>query len=327
MRLGVSLAVAAVLVVVLARWGGVGVGEVREALGRLTWGVYAAALGLHVAIYVLRAARMQVLLGRAVTSGFGKQLGVCLAHGMASIVLPAKVGELAYVVYAGRVLGVRAETGLAVVVVARVLDLAVLMLGMGVACVVAGGAGSVEWMRPVGAVALVGALGLFAVTWHGEWLVKVGVWASRKVRIGRSKVGARVIERVEGVGSALAEAARGGRLWGAIAVSVAAWVCVFGFCAVLAEGLGIEGLGLGEVVFGSGVAMLTSLVPVSAFASVGTLEAGWVVGFGVFGVGRELALATGAGLHVVQLVNVVGLGVVGHVVMALSAKGGERKGG
>jgi hypothetical protein len=44
-------------------------------------------------------------------------------------------------------------------------------------------------------------------------------------------------------------------------------------------------------------------------------------------VSRELALATGAGLHVVQLVNVVAMGLVGHVVMALGKKGEERKGG
>jgi hypothetical protein len=81
------------------------------------------------------------------------------------------------------------------------------------------------------------------------------------------------------------------------------------------------------------MAMAMTMLPLSAFASFGTLEAGWVVGFGVVGVGRELALATGAGLHLVQLVNAVGLGVVGHVVMGMcaragtGAKGAERRGG
>ena len=112
-RVLVSLAVAGVLLLLLARWGGVGAGEVREALGRLSVGGYVVALGLHVAAYVLRAIRFQVLLGGEGRRGLGAQLGVVLAYGMASLVLPAKVGELTYVVYAGRVLGVRAETGLA----------------------------------------------------------------------------------------------------------------------------------------------------------------------------------------------------------------------
>jgi len=317
----VSLAVAGVLVVVLAKWGGVGAGEVGDALGRLSVGGYLVALALHVGAYVLRAVRFQVLLAPGHRPGIGAQLGVVLSYGMASLVLPAKVGELTYVVYAGRVMGVRAETGMAVLLVARLLDLATLAMWMGVGCLVAGGEG---WMVTGGVVAVVLAVGLFALSWRGEWLVRVGVWASRRLGLGQWKVGARVIERVEGLGSALEEAARGHKLWKAMAVSGLAWACVFGCCAVLAKGMGIgEGVGFAQAVVGSGLAMATAMLPVSAFASVGMLEMGWVVGFGMFGVGRELALATGAGLHVVQLVNMVGLGVIGHLVMAMSAKGAK----
>jgi glycosyltransferase 2 family protein len=315
-----SLAVAGVLVVLLAKWGGVGVSEVRAALERLTPACYLSALALHVLLYALRAWRFQVLLGGQAHAKFAGQVGVTLAYGMASIVLPAKVGELSYVLYSGRALGVRGETALAVLVVARVLDLAVLALGMGLACLVVGGPG---WLAPAGAASLtLGAL-LLCASWHGEWFVRLGVWASRALRLDRWHAGARAIERVESLGGALQEAARGRKLGKAVALSLAAWACVFLFCAVLARGLGIADASFAEVVFGSGLAMLTSLLPLSAFASVGTLEAGWVLGFGVFGVPRDLALATGAGLHVVQLVNVVALGVIGHVLMALGAKGSE----
>ena len=321
MRLVVSLAVAGVLLFVLARWGGVGAGDVGAALGRLTLGTYGAALGLHVAIYLVRAVRFRVLLGGEGGSGFAGQLGVVLAHGMASLVLPAKVGEFSYVVYAGRVLEVKAETGMAVLLVSRLLDLATLAMAMGVACVVVDGA---VWMRPVGLGAVGLGVVLFALSWRGEWLVRGGVWASRRMRVERWGVGKRAIVRVEGLGAALEEAARGHKLWKAIGLTGVAWVGVFGCCAVLAKGLGIgDGVGWGEAVFGSGMAMAMTMLPLSAFASFGTLEAGWVVGFGVCGVGRELALATGAGLHVVQLVNAVGLGVVGHVLMGMCAKGAE----
>ena len=86
----------------------------------------------------------------------------------------------------------------------------------------------------------------------------------------------------------------------------------------VARGLGIgEQVGLAEATFGSALAMVTSLVPLSAFANFGTFEAGWVGGFGLFGVARDTAVATGVGLHVVQLLHVVLLGVLGHVGMAL----------
>jgi len=81
-------------------------------------------------------------------------------------------------------------------------------------------------------------------------------------------------------------------------------------------GIGTQ-IGLAEATFGSALAMVTSLVPLSAFANFGTFEAGWVGGFGLLGVDRETAVATGVGLHVVQLVHVVFLGVLGHIGMAL----------
>ena len=318
--------IAGALLLVLLRWGGVSVADVRAALGKLEWRVYAGALALHVGIYLLRAWRFRVLLEGAGSGGFGAQLGVTLAYGMASIVLPAKVGELSYVVYAERVLGVEARQALAVLVLARVLDLATLALGMGIACgvVALAGGGPPEWMGTAALAALGLALVMFLVAWHGEWLVRVGVWCSRRLRVERWKLGARVVEKVESAGQALEEAARGSKMWGAVLLSVLAWLGVFGFCALLAQGMGIGEVGFAEAVFGSGVAIVTSLLPLSAFASFGTLEAGWVVGFGVFGVGREVALATGAGLHVVQLVNVVGLGVLGHVGMGV---GGRRRAG
>jgi uncharacterized membrane protein YbhN (UPF0104 family) len=316
-RVLLSLLVAALLLYVLARWGGVGVQDVRAALARLPLGCYLGALGLHVLLYLLRTLRFQVLTPPAERPGFAGQLGVCLAHGMASIVLPAKVGELAYVVYSGKALGLRGETALAALVVARLLDLATLALGMGVACMLAPGP---AWLLPMGAGALALALALFALSWRGEWLVRIGVWASRALQLQRWSLGARAIEKVEGLGGALEQAARGHTLWKAIVLSLAAWACVFLFCAVLARGLGIGELGLAQATFGSGVAIATSLLPLSAFASFGTLEAGWVIGFGVVGVGRDLALATGTGLHVVQLVNVVALGLIGHVLMGLCGK-------
>lgn len=328
LRVAVSLLIAGALLVVLLRWGGVSLADVRGALGRLEWRVYGCALALHAGIYLLRAWRFRVLMEGAERGGFVAQLGVTLAYGMASIVLPAKVGELSYLVYAGRVLGVGAEQALAVLVVARVLDLATLALGMGAACgVVAAleGSRAPDWMGTAALAALGLALLLFLVAWNGRWLVRAGVWASRRMRVERWRVGARAVAKVESAGLALEQAARGRKMWGAVLLSVLAWLGVFGFCAVLAQGMGIGEVGFAQAVFGSGVAIVTSLLPLSAFASFGTLEAGWVVGFGVFGVGRDVALATGAGLHVVQLVNVVGLGVVGHVVMGVVARGRARK--
>ena len=61
-------------------------------------------------------------------------------------------------------------------------------------------------------------------------------------------------------------------------------------------------------------------LPISAFASFGTFEAGCVLGFGLLGVPKDVAVATGLGLHVVQLFNVIALGFLGHFAMGAMRK-------
>ena len=55
----------------------------------------------------------------------------------------------------------------------------------------------------------------------------------------------------------------------------------------------------------------------NAFAGVGTQEAGWVLGFGILGIERDTAFATGLAVHLVQLFNVCAMGLAGHVAMGL----------
>jgi hypothetical protein len=45
-----------------------------------------------------------------------------------------------------------------------------------------------------------------------------------------------------------------------------------------------------------------------------------VIGFGTLGVPRDLALATGTGLHLVQLANILVLGLLGHLGMGLFSR-------
>ncbi len=52
-------------------------------------------------------------------------------------------------------------------------------------------------------------------------------------------------------------------------------------------------------------------------AGFGTQEGGWVLGFGLLGVERELALSTGIAVHLAQLFNTALFGAIGHVAMGM----------
>jgi uncharacterized membrane protein YbhN (UPF0104 family) len=317
LRVLLSLLVAALLIVILFRWGGLRWSDVTEALGRLSLRTYLAAFACHALLYMLRAWRFQLLLSSADRPSYPSQLSVCMAQTMASIIMPAKLGELTYVLYSNRVFGLRTETSLAVLFLSRLFDLAARGVAMGGTCLMlAPQAGMPAWLYPLGISALLGGAALLLLTLRGSLFTSLLRWLAERLGGARTKLGTALIQRLATAGQAL-DAVKGGSVfWRCAGLSVLAWLCIFGFCAILGRGLGLpESIGALEAVFGAALAILTSLIPISAFASIGTLEAGWVLGFSIFGVDKDLALATGAGLHIVQLVNVVVIGLIGHVWM------------
>ncbi len=52
-----------------------------------------------------------------------------------------------------------------------------------------------------------------------------------------------------------------------------------------------------EVIVGSSLASLTQLLPINTLGSVGTLEAGWVMGFSLLGLDPEKVLIAGVSMH------------------------------
>ncbi|MCY2960337.1 MAG: lysylphosphatidylglycerol synthase transmembrane domain-containing protein [Planctomycetota bacterium] len=319
-RVALSIAVAGGLTALALWWSGLEPREVADALGRLTLATWLPAFGLHFVLYVLRAWRFALLLPKNVRVQPAPFLAVCGAHTLAAFVLPAKLGEATFVVYANRACGVPAHAGIASLVVSRLLDLAVLAAGFSIACfVIAASAAfpAIDWFVPLGGGLAVVAVVLFWLTLRSDLLARFASATIRFLGIARTALGARVATRIDGIAGALREAGGEGRLLRAALVSIPIWFVIFLFCAVLARALGLPAsTTLAEATFGSSLAILTSLIPVSAFANFGTLELGWVLGFGTLGVSHDLALATGLGLHAVQLVHIVALGLISHAFLA-----------
>ncbi len=322
LRVLISLCVAGILVAFLAFFGDVRWSDVADAWRKLSLRAYATALAFHVLLYLLRSVRFYILVPPEQRPAFGRLAVVSAAHSMASTILPAKIGEATFIVYLRDVCGVSAAAGTASLVVSRLLDMATLTLGLAVACLAIDAAGAypnLGWLASLGWLLAVCSLGLFAVSARGDWLVETASSVLHRLGLDRLERGRRILARTREVADALRRAGGERRLHAAALVSLPIWLCVFLFCAVLARGLGLpDSVTLAEATFASSLAIVTSLIPISAFASFGTLEAGWVLGFGVLGIDPTLAAATAFGMHLVQLCNVVGLGVLGHLGMGLA---------
>ena len=286
---------------------------------------------VHVLIYVARAWRFQALIPPAARPGFLTMLSVSSAHNMAVYILPAKSGEATLPLYLKSSAGVPLSSGLASLLLSRVLDFATLSGALAAATLSLGATGRWQggplllWAIALCFAAL--AICCFLVSTRGELILAPLPALLRITRTASTRAGERVLAAGRNLGEALRMSTGGRAPWGALLASLAIWGGIFLFYALLARGFGLDGrVGFLDTVLGSSLAVLTNLLPINAFAGFGTQEVGWMLGFGLVGVERDLAFTTGVGVHCVQLVNTLLLGVAGHVAMGLAPRTGGAAG-
>ncbi len=241
---------------------------------------------------------------------------------MASYVLPAKTGEASFVVYLRMQCGVPTATGLASLLVARLLDGATLCLGLSLACIWLARSGNydyLEWLGSAGLLLIALCVLFIGLSLRGDLLVRMIAWCARWLKLHQWRFGEGLLKKANQLALALRGAGKGGRLYLAALVTIPVWILVFGFYAVLSQAMGLpEHFTFAEATFGSSLAVMFNLLPVNGMAGVGTQELGWVTGFSEFlGVDESLALSTGIGCHLVQLFNVVSLGILAHLAMGV----------
>jgi uncharacterized protein (TIRG00374 family) len=322
LRFLLSTLIATALVVALALWGGVDWREMGRTLLRLPLSSFLLAMLLHIAIYCARAQRFRLLMPHAARPSLLSTFIVSSAHNLAVYVLPAKTGEATLPLYLKSACGVPVSTGLASLLVSRLLDLATLsaMLAVVTAILCAGSQWSAPlWVGVVLVAALVVAtLAFLALSARGE---RVVAWLERCVRFAHlehTALGRKLIGSAAHLAEAMRVAGGEGRIARAVPLSVAVWLGIFAFYGVLAGGFGLpEHVGFLEASFGSSLAVLSNLLPINAFAGFGTQEAGWVFGFHLVGVDANVSLANGIGVHLVQLFDTLLFGVLGHIGMGL----------
>ncbi len=320
-RLLLSLAIATLLLVVLMRWGGVSPRDVHATLRAVPVDVFLFAFGLHLFTYSMRAVRFRILLPSACRPGFRRSLVISAAHNMASYLLPAKTGEASLVVYLHVQGGVPTRHAVATWLVARFLDAATLCLGLASACLFLSSDhryAALEWLATTSGALFAGAVLFLSLSVRGDLVVRALESPLRWLRLHHWSWGEHLVEQLNNLAVALRnEPAR--RLVPALLVSLPLWCSVFGFYFVLCRAMGMPAwVGYAEATFGAALGMLANLLPLNGAAGVGTQELGWVTGFHQFlGVGRDVALSTGLGVHLVQLFNIVVMGVGAHMGMGV----------
>jgi uncharacterized membrane protein YbhN (UPF0104 family) len=232
-----------------------------------------AAFGAYTGAFVLRTFAWRPFVPQSVSAP--RLFSLILAALFLNHVAPAKAGDLARM-YGVAKQGVEDGRAVAGVILARLVDLAGLLVVLLGAWVLAGGA---EWgalIAPAGAV-VVAALALWALA-RARTLPPLG----------------RLAKPVAKLRSALRETSPGA-LGAAFLWAAMAWLLEAGILLFLARGLGLD-LSLAVVVAATCFAVLVTAVPLVP-GGLGTYEAGMVFVLVSIGVSAELAFAAAVISH------------------------------
>ena len=287
----VGAAIAAVLVVVV-----VAIADPRR-LWRLLTSVHpgwlAAALLVSGANALALALRL-VLLMPDRRLGVGRAVVVAAVSRAAALLLPARLGEAALPVMLQRLGGQRLTSGVAVLMVARVLDAASIAAWCGAGLLRMGGLES--------PIVLLGALLLaIAPILALPRALALADGATVRLVAPRGLSWRRWARRVRHVRRAVDDISRrrtrlllGGML------SLALWGMVWLVAWLLLRSVGYP-WPMPDVVVGSAVAALSAALPVNLVANLGTVEAGWTATFTALGFPVQDAAASGLAIHLLSL--------------------------
>jgi len=254
---------------------------------------FAAACAMALPLAVGKGWRwLQIVRAQGVALSLREALGIYSAGMVAAAVTPGRVGDLAKV-YLLTQRGADSGTGLAAVVVDRLID-AGLLLALATAGIVA-----VPGLPRAAAVAMVAAAGIGVVAVAGV------LWSPRVAqRVLRRWAGARWADRAAEALSSFHAGFRsvGPRWWPVVAVgTVAAWAPYFAaaWCCSRALGLGLPAVHLVTAV---SMAAVLAMVPVTV-AGIGTRDATFALVLGRAAVTPDQAVALASLLLAWMVVN------------------------
>ena len=250
--------------------------------------------GCLAGFYVLKAMRWSVLLSPSHTVSTRKLIPAMMVGAASNNLLPAHIGEIIRVYYAGSELKIPKSTVLATLVLERVLDIIAILSILSVTFLFGGGSRAL-----VGAGSLLLAIGLgvgficFALVRYHHQVI---VLSNKLLRFVSDALRQKVANQIVHVGDGLASLREGNLYWGLWLNSTVQWLLMAGcvYCAILALQLDVSPL-VAVVILGIIVAGLT--LPTSP-GFFGTIEYCFVLGLATVGVDASTALSTAIYYHI-----------------------------
>ncbi len=307
----VSLVVGALFLVLAFR--NVSTNNLLDTLGNFRWPWLILAIGVSVLLMLLRAWRWQLELRPLEHVPFGRLWAVTSVAYSAINLIPARLGEIVRPWLVAQFSGVKMSQAIGTLVVEKLMDSFCIVTYILAALLVA--EQLPVWARR-GATFPAIFTGLFAAIvvlayWRGEQFVQRRIVTWLPERIGQA-----VHRAVHAVLEGMQVLPDGRLLSRVFLVSLGLW-----FLPIVSSWIVMKGFGF-AVPFSAALVVFLFIGVATALpnppAMVGPFQYACILALGIYGVEREAALAFGLLLNALQVLTIVGQGIVGALLLGLS---------
>lgn len=300
-RLVVALVASAILITFIVWFAGPAtIAQVAASVG---WTGFLWLMLLFMLTQFSRAVRLWVAMRVDARPSFGRLFCIASVHQLLNHLMPARLGEVGFPLLLKRFTSVPAASAVSLLLFVRLQEIFVLALIFALAALtlVAGGPGSLQTpLKLLGLVVMAAVVALQA-SLRPILRTLARIIRPRAASASHtSRVRGRASDFLGRVDAELAVRLSVGQRVLFFALTVLVWISTFYFFHEVLRLGGID-LSYGETVVGSALANLSHILPINAFGSFGSLEAGWTFGFSMLGVDPKSALATGLVMHVLVL--------------------------
>ena len=272
---------------------------------------------IYICCYLLRTIRFYILLNKKVS--IKDLFAIVCVHNMANNILPARTGEVSYVYLCKKLHNISVGEGVASLMVARMFDfIAISLLFLLSAMSIKNLPDmiyNVVW--GIAVLLIVVVLLLIGLLYFGKsWLVRVKkIVDTFGIRHFRSTQ--YLLRKMEEMESSFkyAKPTRIIVMAGILSVFISLLVYLVTFVLVNAMGLNLP---IQHVIIGSTISMFTILLPIQGVGGFGTIEGGWAVGYMAIGIPKQIAIASGFGVHIISFIYTLIMGILGIVMFKMN---------
>lgn len=252
--------------------------------------------------YLLRTLRFTLLYGDNKLT-INKLSGITFIYGMFNYILPAKTGELFYILLAKFRLNIGALQSTSVIIVARLFDILAVFLFI-LFVIFYGSVDLPQWAY--------NSLILFELT-----VVLLSallfMWLNHNINNNERAANTKFSYIKKELLSSFRLLHSWSKIVNLLFLAIAIWICIYANFYCIVRGLGFEA-DLYQIIMISVILIPLTLLP-QGIANLGTHEIAWVGVFQMFGVKHQDALQIAFGSHVVLTLSVILLGVIGTILI------------